>query len=67
MKLFEWLGQQVALHQPQPPAYVGLISTKESPVMVARNAVDDARAICMRTYGNAPEVQIYGDPKFTFA
>ncbi|CAI5976445.1 unnamed protein product [Closterium sp. NIES-65] len=50
-----------------PLATFSLICTKVSPVDVARNAVDDARSACMRTYGSAPEVEIYGDPDFTFA
>lgn len=62
------IGQHVALHLPQqPPEYVGLISTKESPMAAAQNAIDDARAVCMRTYGSAPEVHLYGDANFTFA
>jgi hypothetical protein len=34
---------------------------------VADDAIYDARSICMREYGDAPEVSVYGDPKFTFA
>lgn len=37
-----------------------------SPMEVARNASEDARAICLREYGSAPDVNIYGDPDFTF-
>lgn len=37
-----------------------------SPMEVATNASEDARAICYREYGSAPDVQIYGDPAFTF-
>ncbi|GLJ44841.1 hypothetical protein SUGI_0943310 [Cryptomeria japonica] len=62
------IGQHVALHDPKPlPGYVGLICTKVSPVIVAQNAIDDARCACMRTYGTSPEVHVYGDPSFTFA
>eukprot|EP00249_Psilotum_nudum_P002525 c15609_g1_i1 orf=442-1548(-) len=62
------IGQHVALHQPSPPpGYIGLICTRVSPVEVAQNAIDDARSACMRTYGSAPEVHVYGDPNFTFA
>lgn len=61
-------GQHVALHNFPPSAgYIGLISSKVSPVVVAQNAIDDARSACMRTYGSAPEVHVYGDPNFTFA
>ncbi|GER31467.1 pyruvate dehydrogenase kinase [Striga asiatica] len=61
------IGQHVALHDPNPlPDCVGCIHTKMSPVDVARSASEDARFICLREYGSAPEVHIYGDPNFTF-
>ncbi|XP_042052452.1 pyruvate dehydrogenase (acetyl-transferring) kinase, mitochondrial-like [Salvia splendens] len=61
------IGQHVALHDPDPPPdCVGYIHTKMSPVEVARNASEDARSICLREYGSAPDINIYGDPKFTF-
>lgn len=61
------IGQHAALHDPDPqPGSVGLISTRLSPVLVARNASEDARGLCLRKYGTAPDVNIYGDPDFTF-
>ncbi|CAI9094389.1 OLC1v1030115C1 [Oldenlandia corymbosa var. corymbosa] len=61
------IGQHVALHDPNPPPdCVGYIHTKMSPVEVARSASEDARSICLREYGSAPDVSIYGDPNFTF-
>ncbi|KAL9689659.1 hypothetical protein QQ045_010048 [Rhodiola kirilowii] len=61
------IGQHVALHDPNlPPNCVGYIDTKMSPVEVARNASEDARSVCAREYGSAPEVKIFGDPNFTF-
>ncbi|KAJ1439999.1 Signal transduction histidine kinase-related protein, C-terminal [Sesbania bispinosa] len=61
------IGQHVELHNPNPPPHcVGYIHTKMSPVEVARNASEDARSICCREYGSAPDVHIYGDPDFTF-
>lgn len=60
-------GQHVALHDPNPqPDCVGYIHTKMSPMEVARTASEDARGICLREYGSAPEINIYGDPNFTF-
>lgn len=62
------IGQHVALHLPQqPPSFVGLISTKASPLETVRNAIEDAQMVCRRSYGDAPDVLVYGDPKFTFA
>ncbi|KAL4292081.1 hypothetical protein GQ457_14G017690 [Hibiscus cannabinus] len=61
------IGQHVELHKPNPPPHVvGYIHTKMSPVEVARNASEIARGICLREYGSAPEIVIYGDPSFTF-
>ncbi|KAJ7532695.1 hypothetical protein O6H91_13G014700 [Diphasiastrum complanatum] len=61
------IGQHVALHRPEPlPGYVGLICSNSSPMQIVQDAIDDARSACMRTYGDSPEVNIYGDPDFTF-
>ncbi|KAH7666553.1 [Pyruvate dehydrogenase (acetyl-transferring)] kinase protein [Dioscorea alata] len=61
------IGQHVGLHDPSPePGCVGLINTRMSPVQVARAASEDARGICLREYGSTPEINIYGDPDFTF-
>lgn len=61
------IGQHVALHDPEPePGVIGLINTRLSPIQVAQAASEDARAICLRTYGSAPDINIYGDPTFTF-
>ena len=57
----------MALHDPEPePGVIGLINTRLSPIQVAQAASEDARAICLRTYGSAPDINIYGDPNFTF-
>uniref|UniRef100_A0A0E0LNV1 Protein-serine/threonine kinase n=1 Tax=Oryza punctata TaxID=4537 RepID=A0A0E0LNV1_ORYPU len=61
------IGQHVALHDPDPePGVIGLINTELSPIQVAQAASEDARSICLREYGSAPEIDIYGDPTFTF-
>ena len=61
------IGQHVSLHDPQKDGYIGLIHTSVSPHQVASDAIEDARSICMREYGDAPEVNVFGDPNFTFA
>ncbi|KAF5184273.1 [Pyruvate dehydrogenase (acetyl-transferring)] kinase protein [Thalictrum thalictroides] len=61
------IGQHVALHDPNPPSdVVGYIHTKMSPMEVARTASEDARGICLKEYGSAPAIKLYGDPNFTF-
>uniref|UniRef100_A0A0E0EEZ0 Protein-serine/threonine kinase n=1 Tax=Oryza meridionalis TaxID=40149 RepID=A0A0E0EEZ0_9ORYZ len=66
--LGEWsVNKHVALHDPDPePGVIGLINTELSPIQVAQAASEDARSICLREYGSAPEIDIYGDPTFTF-
>ena len=44
----------------------GLIDTRCNPGHVCEDAIHDARTICMREKGSAPDVAIYGDPNFTF-
>lgn len=61
------IGQHIALHEPQRQDYIGLICTRVSPLQVALEAIEDARNICMREYGSAPDVSVYGEPGFTFA
>jgi len=61
------IGQHVALHAPPREGFIGLICTNLAPRAVAEDAIADARSICSRQYGDAPEVEIFGDPKFTFA
>lgn len=35
-------------------------------MQVAEDAIADARSVCMRQYGTAPEVDVYGDANFSF-
>ncbi|XAR49756.1 [Pyruvate dehydrogenase (acetyl-transferring)] kinase [Bertholletia excelsa] len=60
------IEQHVALHRKNPPNVVGCIDTKLSPVKVAQAASEEARGICMRQYGSAPDVTFEGDPNLTF-
>ncbi|EFJ38193.1 hypothetical protein SELMODRAFT_164498 [Selaginella moellendorffii] len=61
------IGQHVALHQKNPPGYIGLVSTQVSPVEVIHNAASDARAMCSRIYGRSPDVHVVGDSGLKFA
>eukprot|EP01026_Neomeris_dumetosa_P050085 TRINITY_DN4383_c0_g1_i1.p1 TRINITY_DN4383_c0_g1~~TRINITY_DN4383_c0_g1_i1.p1 ORF type:complete len:452 (-),score=44.13 TRINITY_DN4383_c0_g1_i1:444-1619(-) len=61
------IGQHISLHQEPQKNHIGLIHTKCSPSEVAKQAIDDAQQICMRQYGDAPQVKVYGHPDFGFA
>jgi len=60
------IGQHIALHEETHEGYVGLICKHVSPMQVAQHAIGDARDICIRQYGSAPDVDIYGVLDFTF-
>jgi len=60
------IGQHLAL-KTQKKGYIGLIDLKLNATQLAAYAIEDARNICMRRYGSAPEVEVYADENFTFA
>eukprot|EP00267_Zea_mays_P051354 XP_020404293.1 pyruvate dehydrogenase (acetyl-transferring) kinase, mitochondrial isoform X1 [Zea mays] len=61
------IGQHVALHDPKPePGVIGIINTRLSPIQVAQAACEDACSVCLREYVSTPDINIYGDPNFTF-
>mmetsp|Transcript_1548 Transcript_1548/g.3127 ORF Transcript_1548/g.3127 Transcript_1548/m.3127 type:complete len:398 (-) Transcript_1548:231-1424(-) len=55
------IGQHVALHEPQPPNYVGIIQSDCDPGFVAEQAADDARHNCEYYFCSAPEVEVVGN------
>ncbi len=62
------IGQHIALHDEPRTGFVGLICEKCSPAQVAREAVVNARYLCLLRYGAAPEVGVFGtaDLGFTY-
>ena len=62
------IGQHLSLHEPpsEDKERIGLIDAKLSPYEVAHDAVEDARQICMRQFGSAPEIKLFGSPDLTF-
>jgi len=61
-------GQHVALHRKTPKTWVGMIDGNCSPRSVVERAYDDARNLCDRMYGMAPNVEIRDpvDVKFRY-
>jgi len=49
-----------------PHAMVGIIDEKASPYAIALNAIEDAKYMCTRTHGDAPEVEMRGRLDLTF-
>ncbi|OQS04570.1 pyruvate dehydrogenase kinase [Thraustotheca clavata] len=58
------MGQHIALRQKEE-GWVGCICEATSPAEVALAAVDTARHMCIRQYGDAPDVEFHGDTNFT--
>ena len=61
------IGQYLALREPPEPGHTGLIAHATSPAEVIRAAIADARYMCERQHGDAPDVQIHGRLDLTFA
>lgn len=59
------LGHHVALHQ-QREGWYGIICAQTSPREVAETAVENAAALCRRTYGEPPPVRIIGRTNLRF-
>lgn len=60
------ISQHLTMHQPRPH-YVGIINTQTRPGSVIQTAIDDARAVCERVYGEVPTVEVVGDVDFVFS
>lgn len=60
-------GQYLSLRSPRILNWVGLVHQDTSPHDVVLCASEDARCICYRQYGFAPEVEISGCLELTFA
>ena len=58
------MAQHIALHEPEP-GWVGCICETSSPAEIALAAVDTARHMCIRQYGDVPDVALHGHTDLT--
>lgn len=61
------IGQYLELHESPQSDYTGLLCLRTSPAQVAAAAAEDARYMCERQLGDAPEVELLGSTDLTFA
>jgi len=62
------IGQYLELHrEDQLEGYVGLINRHTSPADVFGQAAEDAKYLCERAHGDAPEVVLQGRTDLTFS
>lgn len=59
-------GQYLALRGEPLTNYVGMICSTTSPHELVQHAVNDARMMCTRKYGDAPDVHVLGRLDLTF-
>lgn len=59
------ISQHVNLHEPKE-GWVGIIDTHCSPIRVVQEAAFQAKLVCDRSYGEAPDVIISGPQDFRF-
>jgi len=60
------IGHFLDLYGEPKPDFVGMVNLKTSAVEVARQAAEDAKYMCERQYGEAPEVEFLGRVDLTF-
>lgn len=58
------MSQHIALHE-EEDGWVGCICETTSPAEIAMAAIDTARHMCIRQYGDAPEVELHGHTDFS--
>ncbi|RLN26946.1 hypothetical protein BBJ28_00002478 [Nothophytophthora sp. Chile5] len=58
------MSQHLALHD-EEDGWVGCICETTSPAEIALAAIDTARHMCLRQYGDAPEVELHGHTDFS--
>lgn len=59
------MSQHIALHEPDEPGWVGCICETSSPAEIALAAIDTARHMCIRQYGDVPEIEFHGHTDIT--
>ena len=60
-------GQYIALRQPPNENFIGMVCKATSPYDIVSNAVEDAKFMCDRKFGDSPDVIISGRKDLTFS
>lgn len=53
--------------EPSAPDWIGMVCQKTSPAAIAEAAIEDAKFVCTRQYGDAPDVTLHGRLDLTFS
>ncbi|CAN0187991.1 unnamed protein product, partial [Phaeothamnion confervicola] len=61
------IGHYLALREPARESWIGLVCQDTSPTAIAEAAIEDAKFVCTRQYGDAPDVTLHGRLDLTFS
>ncbi|CAM9902329.1 unnamed protein product [Ascophyllum nodosum] len=61
------IGHYIALQDSCHDDWIGMVCQQTSPVAIAEAAIQDAKFVCTRQYGDAPDVTLHGRLDLTFS
>ncbi|CAM9376401.1 unnamed protein product [Scytosiphon promiscuus] len=61
------IGHYLALQEAGADNWIGMVCQQTSPAAIAEAAIEDAKFVCTRQYGDAPDVTLHGRLDLTFS
>ncbi|CAB1102010.1 unnamed protein product [Ectocarpus sp. CCAP 1310/34] len=61
------IGHYLALQEAGSDSWIGMVCQETSPAAIAEAAIEDAKFVCTRQYGDAPDVTLHGRLDLTFS
>ncbi|CAM9392401.1 unnamed protein product [Hapterophycus canaliculatus] len=61
------IGHYLALQEAGSDNWIGMVCQETSPAAIAEAAIEDAKFVCTRQYGDAPDVTLHGRLDLTFS
>ncbi|CBJ48308.1 pyruvate dehydrogenase kinase [Ectocarpus siliculosus] len=61
------IGHYLALQEAGADSWIGMVCQETSPAAIAEAAIEDAKFVCTRQYGDAPDVTLHGRLDLTFS
>eukprot|EP00903_Cladosiphon_okamuranus_P005599 g5571.t1 len=61
------IGHYLALQEAGSENWIGMVCQQTSPAAIAEAAIEDAKFVCTRQYGDAPDVTLHGRLDLTFS
>ncbi|CAN0447813.1 unnamed protein product, partial [Discosporangium mesarthrocarpum] len=61
------IGHYLALQESEAHDWIGMVCQATSPAAITEAAIEDAKFVCTRQYGDAPDVTLHGRLNLTFS